>query len=357
MMLSSVRKYSRNCLFEFIRRISETDDARAMANQTLRGLLHWRPALDSQERKLPSAPYAELGHSLLQTQTSLRSDAIIITARFRSGSSLLWNLFRHLDDVTAYYEPFNERRWFDPQSRGNKIDLTHKNIDDYWREYNGLDQLRAFYREEWINRNLYMDATFWDPGMKRYVEMLMEAASGRPVLQFNRIDFRLPWFRQHFPHAKIVHLYRHPRDQWCSSLMNPTCFPASGKMSQFHSHDKFYLLSWAKDLRYHFPFLNEDVISHPYQMFYYIWKLSYIFGVRYADYSLSFENLVSDTEQKLIELFRVLNIEKYGLERLQSLVEKPPTERWKAYADDAWFRSHETLCETVLAEFWEAVTV
>jgi len=116
-------------------------------------------------------------------------------------------------------------------------------------------------------------------------------------------------------------------------------------------------MSWAKDLQYHFPFLNEDVISHPYQMFYYIWKLSYIFGVRYADYSLSFENLVSDTEQKLIELFRVLNIEKYGLERLKSLVERPPTERWKDYADDAWFRSHETLCETVLAEFWEAMTV
>src|SRR5262245_22471106 len=261
MMLSSFRKYPRNYLFQFIRRISETDDAKAMANQTLRGLLHWRPALNAQGRKLPAAPYTELGHSLLQTQTSLRSDAIIITARFRSGSTLLWNLFRHLDDVTAYYEPFNERRWFDPQSRGNKIDLTHKKVDDYWREYNGLEQLQALYREEWIQRNLYMDATFWDPGMKRYVEMLIEAAAGRPVLQFNRIDFRLPWFRRHFPHAKIVHLYRHPRDQWCSSLMDPTCFPASGKMSQFHSHDKFYLLSWAKDLQYHFPFLNKDVIS------------------------------------------------------------------------------------------------
>ena len=38
---------------------------------------------------------------------------IIITGRFRSGSTLLWNIFRDLPECTAYYEPFNERRWFD----------------------------------------------------------------------------------------------------------------------------------------------------------------------------------------------------------------------------------------------------
>ena len=47
--------------------------------------------------------------------------------------------------------------------------------------------------------------------MKQYVQLLIEKASARPVLQFNRVDFRLPWFRHHFPHATIVHFYRHPK--------------------------------------------------------------------------------------------------------------------------------------------------
>ena len=87
-----------------------------------------------------------------------------------------------------------------------------------------------------------MDEDFWDPDLKRYVEILIERAPGRPVLQFNRIDFRLPWFRRHFPDAKIVHLYRHPRDQWCSALMDVKCFPRHGRVEDFAAHDKFYLL-------------------------------------------------------------------------------------------------------------------
>src|SRR5262249_12587557 len=149
-----------------------------------------------------------------------RGDAILITARFRSGSTLLWNIFRHVDGCVAFYEPFNERRWFDPACRGQHVDPSHKQVDDYAREYEGFEQLAEYYRDEWIGRNLFMDEASWDPAMKQYVDLLINEAPGRPILQFNRIDFRLPWMRRHYPAAKIVHLYRHPRDQWCSSLLD-----------------------------------------------------------------------------------------------------------------------------------------
>jgi hypothetical protein len=58
--------------------------------------------------------YPELGraHSL-----PLKPAPIFITARFRTGSTLLWNAFRHVRGCTSYYEPLNERRWFDPSAR------------------------------------------------------------------------------------------------------------------------------------------------------------------------------------------------------------------------------------------------
>ena len=68
----------------------------------LDGILNCRPELVGNAQ----SPY-ELG----AVETSDRyDDMVLVTGRFRSGSTLLWNLFRHCDGVTAYYEPFNRRR-------------------------------------------------------------------------------------------------------------------------------------------------------------------------------------------------------------------------------------------------------
>ncbi len=63
-----------------------------------------------------SSPYYEYLKS--QDNTSQRDDIVFITGRFRSGSSVFWNVFRAQQSCTAYYEPLNERRWFDSEARG-----------------------------------------------------------------------------------------------------------------------------------------------------------------------------------------------------------------------------------------------
>jgi Sulfotransferase family len=322
----------------------------------LKGQLAWQPQLWLRDWHETSSPYDDLGAGDLTTQAAQRSDVIIITGRFRSGSTLLWNLFRNIEGVTAYYEPFNERRWFDPRVRGNRVDPTHINADAYWREYEGLEALGEYYNDEWMEKQLYMDASFWAPKMKRYVELMIEKAPGRPILQFNRIDLRLPWFRQNFPNALILHLCRHPRDQWCSTLMDAQCFPKDGKVEQFAAHDKFYLLSWARDLKYHFPFLDETSVSHPYQLFYYIWKISYLFGRAFAHQSIAFEDILKDPGEQLKRLLKVCRIEKYDIDKLKSLIEKPTLGKWKSYADETWFRDHESVCETTMAGFFAAMS-
>src|SRR5262249_6276434 len=219
-----------------------------------------------------------------------------------------WNLFRHMTGFTAYYEPHNERRWFDPASRGDRIDPTHKNVSDYWTEYEGLAELGQFYREEWTRENFLMDEDSWDADLLTYTRLLLARQKGRPALQSHRIDSRLGWHRRHFPRAKIIHLYRHPRDQWCSALGELKRFPPDGRVADFDKHDGFYLLCWCQDLKQHFPFLDEGAVTHPYQLFYFLWKLSYLWGRHYAHHSLSMESLIDHPDSELLALLEVCDI-------------------------------------------------
>jgi hypothetical protein len=343
-----LQKYIKNVVFELLERLFRSDRGR----RTLLDAVASRKVLDTRSLGLELAdqPYADLPTPASTSSASTRSDIVFITARFRSGSTLLWNLFRQVPGVTAYYEPFNERKWFDPATRGNRIDSTHRQVESYWREYDGLGELAKWYEEDWIRRNLYMGENAWAPRMKRYVELLIERSPGRPVLQFNRIDFRLPWFRRNFPNAQIVHLYRHPRDQWCSSLLGSTSCGVGDTFATFKDH--FYLLTWARDLSDRFPFLREDGIGHPYELYYFIWRLSYMFGRRCADHSVCFERLLSDPHNVLQDMFDTLGIEGTDPKDLESLIVCQEGGKWRQYANDHWFRAIEEACERVLADFF-----
>ena len=348
--LGPFRKLLRRELFTFIEKALDTHDGRLIVNDVMKGLTSRRAAaVLARGCTLEPQPYSDLG---VQNFDAASKTPVFITARFRSGSTLLWNIFRHIPECTAYYEPLNERRWFDPLVRGNRIDKTHIGVDDYSREYDGLEDLGKVYQENWIDRNLFMDARFWEPNLAAYIQALIDAASNIAVLQFNRVDFRLPWLRHNFPQARIIHLYRHPRDQWCSALVDPTNFPKTGSVAEFEPHDHFYLLAWARDLSVHFPFLNPETADHPYDVFYYIWKLSYLYGRHFADASICFESLCETPDHELPRLLRVAGLDKYEYAPLKKLiVQETSNGRWRRYADTKWFEERESSCETILARY------
>jgi hypothetical protein len=347
-LVARSRAWARAKLFDTLRAVAQTDDGRRILAEALGDLADWRPA--SFERfSSYGAPYPDLATEPRDAAAKAKAP-IFVTGRFRSGSTLLWNLFRAVDGCTAYYEPFNERRWFDPQTRGTHVDPTHRHVSDYAREYVGLEELDQYYSEEWTRRGLYMDERSWNPAMSAYVRLLIDRAPGRPILQFNRIDFRLPWFRANFPDATIVHLYRHPREQWCSSLTNLAACSQTCDLTTFRPHDGFYLLSWAEDLKYRFPFLDCSATTHPYRVFYAVWKLSYLYGIKHATYSMSYEALTQHPEVELDRLFLATGIVGADIDRLMTLVE-PSRPRWSAYADAAWFKEHEEAVDRILDDF------
>jgi hypothetical protein len=170
------------------------------------------------------------------------------------------------------------------------------------------------------------------------------------VLQFNEVDLRLPWLRARFPGAKILHIFRHPRDQWCSTLGRDLKSARSRTLREFEAIDGFYLLHWGRDLHSHFPFLTLDARSHPYELFYQIWKLSYLFGRLYADVSISFEDLIAGPESSLRNVFSSLAVAEYDPSPLLPLVRPVAVGKWRSYAADEWFVSIEERVDETFAE-------
>ncbi len=133
--------------------------------------------------------------------------------------------------------------------------------------------------------------------------------------------------------------------------MRPATVPRDVTLGEFGPHDHFYLFRWGVDLKRHFPFLPVDEGTPPYLLFYFIWKLSYLYGAAYADISLSFEDLVSRPAEVIGRLVDQLDLDG-DPSTLGRLVTAPPVGQWNRYADDSWYRSHEEHAENTLAEFF-----
>ncbi|MFN7976670.1 MAG: sulfotransferase [Vicinamibacterales bacterium] len=293
---------------------------------------------------LPPHPYAPVGAGATAPPAP-----VFITARFRSGSTLLWHLFRHVPGATAYYEPHNPRRWFDQAHLDRRIDPSHRGVHDYWREYAGLEALDQWFDARWATTRLAMDASAVDGDMRAYLDQLVAHARGRAVLQCNHIDFRLPWVRRHYPDARIVHLYRHPRDQWLSCLADPAAVSRDLDIEGFRNLDFYYLLPWARDLAAQFPCLDPRRTPHPYRLFYLLWRLSHAAGVQHADVSIAYESLVAEPVPTLRRVFGAIGWHDVDPAPLVGIVGPPTPSRWAAWAPAEWFDREEAACEAVLA--------
>jgi hypothetical protein len=330
-----------------------------------------------QSRKIRESVYQNYCDKLFSNSTSVHSDIkvlsfpeqyslkanvnklkphnppVFITARFRTGSTFLWSLFKNLEDVTSYYEPLHEKRF---QADSLQVDSSHLGITDYDQEYQLVGDLSREFNPEWSYRNLYMGAAHYAPELRDYIDRLIENAKGRAVLQFNRVDFRLPWLKANYPGAKIVHLYRNPREQWMSILTKGGAIEKDAvyDFNKPVGSNDFYTLEWARDLRYHFPFL-EPYGRHPYEIHYLLWRLSYLYGDNFSDISISYEELISNISAVFEKILKTLGFEKIpDRDQLESLNRGEKKNRWREYAPGSWFRKMESRCDRDIEIFFSS---
>jgi hypothetical protein len=95
--------------------------------------------------------------------------------------------------------------------------------------------------------------------------------------------------------------------------------------------------------------LSLDIVRHPYELFYLIWRLSWLFGTSYGDVSICYERLCAEPDKELTRLMRVSGIVDYDLNALRRLIDRPRS-RWPHYAPAAWFEEREACCESVLQQ-------
>jgi hypothetical protein len=143
-------------------------------------------------------------------------------------------------------------------------------------------------------------------------------------------------------------LIRNPREQWCSTLVDARRVPRNVTVDEFRAFDHFYLLSWAGDLSYPFPFLSPARHEHPYDIFYLLWRLSYLFGRTFADASFAYEDLLRSPDSEVARWFLAAGLDPQRAPNARDLVRgsAPRSQEW---APSTWFDEREAACDEMLA--------
>ena len=255
-----------------------------------------------------------------QARAYRQGQTLLISGRFRSGSTLLWQLLRASKDTVAFYEPDHDGLL---AHIANTMPMpSHVGVQRYWDEYAGREALLASHHQaDFGSRDFLLEAHDERPALADFLQALAHScAPRRAVLKLNRFSLRLPWLRAHLPDARILHLTREPRAAWFSSRRH---LPAE-RWDASCELDAYDLLQWTLDLAPKLPFLASLLDRPSYSLHFALWRLSDLLGERLADFQLHLERDVHDPLGLGLErMVRAQMIDASEVTALRALIVKP----------------------------------
>lgn len=274
---------------------------------------------------------------------------LLVLGRFRSGTTAVWNMLRHVPGVTAYYEPCHDSLMEHLRAQ-TRADPTHVGVSDYWSEYIPiLEPIAQYHRREFATQRLCMSGSDDHPALESYLRFLLASAPRGDcvALKMNRMDLRLPWLRSRFPDVPIVYVQRNPRDQWASMVRDQ---PA-GEIDSPALNSGYDLVVWSANLAPYVPLLEGGQLVTSYQRHYLIWKLCGELGQRYADCVISFDDeLQKAPEAGIGKVLELIGVERELTPRLRELLVAREGGAWRQYHEEAWFEDVEKRCDSYLEE-------
>ena len=102
--IRAVRSRLRRWFFDALRHVATIEDTRKIFSDML--YEHNAIPVPSELDRLAEVkiPYTDLQHTAPESPSGhlVPPEPVFLTGRFRSGSTMLWNLFRHIPGVTCY---------------------------------------------------------------------------------------------------------------------------------------------------------------------------------------------------------------------------------------------------------------
>ena len=270
---------------------------------------------------------------------------IFICGRVRSGTTLLWQIYHRLPGYRAFYQPCHDNLL--AHIDHTRPMASHHGVDDYWAEFRPLrETLGQRHRPAFGLTRMLLEADDDWPELRDYLQFLIDQCGGeRPVLQFNAMCWRLPWLRRQFPDARIVHVWREPRDQWFSMVRH---LPAD-QWDEPNLADAYDLLQWSSDLAPHLPFLFDADVTTSYARAYYLWRLSRLAGDRVADHVVAFNAGIQDApDATLRELVGAGLLRASDVEAARQCIVPTRTGQWAEHRSAPWCEAIEQTCERKL---------
>lgn len=230
---------------------------------------------------------------------------IFITGRFRSGTSFMWQIFNQLDGFCAWYEPLHPQLLSAIKHTSPKED--HVGIDDYWQVYRDRPEFETAYEDEFALKSLYLEEEDEYPELEKYINNLIQlSGNDRAVLQFNRVDLRLPWLKAKFPDAKIIHINRNPLQLFHSQRKHMP----SQYVDDVMYWDAYELPSWCFALANRLPIFSviSDQKRPAFYDFYLIYKLSQLMAKQHADVCIDLDQQIFQSKQFIDDLQQVVDL-------------------------------------------------